>query len=100
MPKKNVVENIIFLSIIQFANYLEPLMVLPFLSRTLGVEGFGLIMVAFSACTLCFLLTDFGFNLSAPYWIARNSNYRNRVSRTIGAIFLIKFIILLIIGLI
>ncbi|HGW7175879.1 TPA: O100 family O-antigen flippase, partial [Escherichia coli] len=100
MPKKNVVENIIFLSIIQFANYLAPLMVLPFLSRTLGVEGFGLIMVAFSACTLCFLLTDFGFNLSAPYWIARNSNYRNRVSRTIGAIFLIKFIILLIIGLI
>ncbi|WP_176463201.1 oligosaccharide flippase family protein, partial [Escherichia coli] len=51
MPKKNVVENIMFLSIIQFANYLAPLMVLPFLSRTLGVEGFGLIMVAFSACT-------------------------------------------------
>ncbi|HHA1385023.1 TPA: oligosaccharide flippase family protein [Enterobacter kobei] len=99
MPKKNVVENILFLSVIQFANYLAPLMVLPFLSRILGVEGFGLIMVAFSACTLCFLLTDFGFNLSAPYWIARNSGYKNRVSRVIGAIFIIKSLILLIIGL-
>jgi PST family polysaccharide transporter len=64
----------------------------------LGIDGFGLIMVSFSACTLIFLLTDYGFNLSAPYWIANNRDYKNRVSKYIGAIFLIKLIILSLIG--
>lgn len=98
MAKNIVVENIVFLTIIQFSNYLAPLLVLPLLSRTLGIEGFGLIMIAFSACTLCYILTDFGFNLSAPYWIARNSIYKNRVSRVVGAVFLIKAAILIVIG--
>ncbi|ENM5901527.1 oligosaccharide flippase family protein [Vibrio mimicus] len=83
------------LFLVQGANYLAPLLVLPYLSRVLGLDGFGTIAIVLSACAVALIFTDFGFNLSATYWIAKNINNRKEISYHIGAIFIIKSIICL-----
>lgn len=87
--------NIICLIFVQLSNYLSPLLVLPHLSHTLGVEGFGIIMVSMSLCSLTLILTDYGFGLSASYWIAKNRDIKKNVSNYLGAVFLIKTLIVL-----
>lgn len=83
------------LTVVQFSNYLAPLLVLPYLSRTLGIDGFGMIMMSLSLCAIGFIITDYGFNLSASYWIAKHSNNIYRVSKYIGAVYVIKILLVL-----
>jgi O-antigen/teichoic acid export membrane protein len=57
--------NVISLTFLQIGNYLVPLIVLPYLTRILGVDGFGQIGFA-TAFTMYFVLfVEWGFNLSA-----------------------------------
>ncbi|MEY8711618.1 oligosaccharide flippase family protein [Mangrovibacter phragmitis] len=92
---RQVYSNIISLVFVQLSNYLAPLMVFPYLSRVLGVDGFGLVVIALSVAAISFIFTDFGFNLSAPYWIVKNRGDKNEVAKFIGAIFILKGVILL-----
>lgn len=58
-------KNAISLTILQIGQYLVPLIVLPYLTRVLGVDGFGQIGFA-AAFTMYFVLVvEWGFNLSA-----------------------------------
>ena len=58
-------QNAISLTILQIGQYLVPLIVLPYLTRVLGVDGFGQIGFA-AAFTMYFVLVvEWGFNLSA-----------------------------------
>lgn len=58
-------KNAISLTILQVGQYLVPLIVLPYLTRVLGVDGFGQIGFA-AAFTMYFVLVvEWGFNLSA-----------------------------------
>jgi PST family polysaccharide transporter len=69
---------------------IAPLIVLPYLSRVLGLDGFGLVMFALSVCAIALVITDFGFNLSATYSISKRREDKSYVNELIGAIFLIK----------
>ena len=93
--KKKIIENIFSLSVLQTANYILPLVTLPYLVRVLGPEKFGL--VAFSqAFTQYFLmLTDFGFNLSATREISINRNDKKKVATIFYSVFIVKIILLL-----
>lgn len=50
-------------------------------------------MMTLSLCALSYIFTDYGFNLSASYWIAKHRDRKRKVSQYIGAIFAIKLII-------
>jgi O-antigen/teichoic acid export membrane protein len=91
----NVAKNSMALFALQFVNMVAPLIVLPYLSRITGVDGFGLIMLALSACAIGLIITDFGFNLSATYKISKKREDIGYVSELIGAIFIIKFMLAL-----
>ena len=60
--EKKVVENAIYLTILQWFNYLIPLFILPYLVRTIGTKMFGLVMFAQTVATIFTLITDFGFS--------------------------------------
>lgn len=69
------------------------MIVLPYLSMTLGVDKYGLLMMMFSICSICMIVTDFGFDLSGTYYISKNIQDKNTINQYIGSVFLIKFII-------
>jgi len=66
--------NIAFLYILQGVAYLVPLVTLPYLSRVLGVEHFGLFGIAFGVVSVMTLITDWGFFLTATQQVARHSH--------------------------
>jgi polysaccharide transporter, PST family len=95
--------NFSYLFILQNANYIIPLLLLPYLAQTLGAENFGKIAFAQAYISYFILLTDFGFNTSSTQTIAKVQNDRIAVSRiywnTISAKFvfaLISFIVLIV----
>ncbi len=53
------------LGALQAANLAIPLLMLPFLARTLGLEKLGLMVFAMSLMQVFVILTDYGFNLTA-----------------------------------
>lgn len=97
MHNHSVFKNTISLFILQLTNVIAPLIVLPYLSRVLGINGFGLVMLAFSASSIGLVVTDFGFNLSATYSISKNRDKIDYISELIGSIFIIKMFLTLIV---
>lgn len=71
----------------QIANYAVPLLLLPFLTRQLGMEAFGMVAITLAAIQLAFVLTDYGFSLSATYSISTNRENTDFVNQKISAIF-------------
>ena len=67
---KKLASNIASLFTVQAANYLIPLLTLPYLVRILGPREFGLIAFAQAFSQYFVILTDYGFNLSATREVA------------------------------
>ena len=94
--KKTLLENFISLGMLQIVSYIIPLLSLPYLSRVLGVEKFGLVFFAFAFMQYFILLTDYGFGLSATREIAVNRHNSNNLSNIFSAVTFIKFFFLII----
>lgn len=62
--------NIASLVVLQLANYLVPLLTLPWLTRTLGIDGFGRLGFATAVVSYFTLLTEWGYSLGAARDVA------------------------------
>lgn len=93
---KRVGKNFSSLVILQGANFLLPLITLPYLVRVLGTERFGLVMFAQSFALFFIILVDFGFNLSATRAVSLNRNNKSKINEIFSSVFIIKFFLILI----
>lgn len=78
-----VVRNTVALYGVQIANYLFPIITIPYISRVLRPEGWGMVVFAQSLAMWLSLVLEYGFNLSATREIARkreDCNYLTKVS--------------------
>ena len=93
-----VLKNTFFLSVIQLANFITPILILPYLTRVFDVNEFGLIAFVLSSLALCNVITDFGFMLSATYRVAQLCSLENRenLNKFIGSIYFAKIPLVLI----
>ncbi len=96
IEKKNLLENFLSLGALQIISYVIPLINLPYLSRILGVEKFGLVFFAFAFMQYFAMFTDYGFALSATREIAVNRHNKKNLSNIFSAVTVLKIFFLLI----
>lgn len=88
---KNVqVRNVMLLYVVQFSSYLMPLITLPYLSRVLTPEKFGLVAYAQSIMWYFVTLTDYGFNLSATRQVAIHRDDKEELSKIFSSVMVAK----------
>lgn len=96
---KNIKKEALYLYVIQISNFIIPLIAFPYLTRALGVEGFGKLGFAQTMYFLFVFIIDFGFNLTGAKSISLYKDKRNNLNTLYTNIQSVKFFLFLILSL-
>lgn len=88
-----IFKNALFLYALTFSNYLIGLLLLPYLSRVLSVEKFGVIGFATSFCLVFQMVVEYGFQLSTTATISVHRDDKAKMSRTISTMTYTKLLL-------
>jgi PST family polysaccharide transporter len=91
--RKKLFSNFAALSIIQGANFVLPVLIMPVIIRRIGADHFGVVSVAQVVMIFLATLTDYGFNLTATRDIALNRSDMEKVSRIFSSVLASKLIL-------
>lgn len=86
-------KNVSALVVVQIISYLVPLLQVPYLTRTIGVELYGVYAYSLVLLQLANLVIDFGFNLYYPQLIATGRNSKTKIGELIYSCLIIKLVI-------
>lgn len=92
--RRRLLDNLFSLYAVQGLNSVLPLVVLPYLVRTLGVEQYGLLAFAQSFAQYFTIAADYGFNFSATRQIAKTRDDAESVSRLFWSVFVVKVLLM------
>lgn len=92
---RSLFSNTSALFAIQIANYILPFLLIPYLTRVLGVEGYGIVAFGLAIVQIAYVITDYGFSLSATYQIAKQQDNKPEIRRVVSAVMLCKMGLLL-----
>ena len=87
---KVLMKNTVMLYLLQFSTYLFSFLTVPYQSRILGPEIYGILGVAGAVMIYFQLFMDFGFLLSATEDISKNRDDKQYICRKITSIAIIK----------
>ena len=95
--QKTVAKNYSSLVVLQGLNYILPLLIIPFLERQLGLEKFGLVMLAQYLMAFCVAAADFGFNVTATREISIIKSLGGDYSTVYFKVFWARMILLILV---
>lgn len=67
---KTLINNVASLGVVQIVNYVFPLITIPYVSRIIGPDGFGVINYVVAIVTYFILIVNYGFDFTATRKIA------------------------------
>jgi PST family polysaccharide transporter len=80
---KRVATNFVSLTGLNFINYFFPIIVIPYLTRVLGVEKYGLYVFSFAIIQYLTLIVNYGFDYSATKYIAIHRDDKDKISEVV-----------------
>jgi Membrane protein involved in the export of O-antigen and teichoic acid len=84
-----------WLGVLQFANYLIPLLIIPYIVRVLGADVFGKVTYAQNIISYFTLIVNFGFDYSATREIAVNKENKIHITQIFWTVIKQKTVLLL-----
>ncbi len=84
MKNKNIVNNTIMLMIFNIAKIVFPFITLPYLTRILTTDSYGIVAYVKTVMSYMQIFVDFGFVLSATKDIVKCRENKNEMERVIG----------------
>jgi O-antigen/teichoic acid export membrane protein len=93
---KVLLGNFFSLSILQIVNYLLPLVTIPYLTKIIGANLFGLLAIASAIIVYFQTFVDFGFDYSGARDIANNQTDVKAISKIFWTIIITKLILMII----
>lgn len=92
---KTLMSNFLYLTLMQVAGFIFPLLTLPYLAKVIGIDGFG--RIAFASAVIMWLQTvsDWGFNYTATRNIARNRDDKQMVSKIFSSVFWARCVLMI-----
>jgi len=90
---KNILTNFFSLSTLQVLGYLLPIVLLPYLIRTIGPEKFGLIAFAQAFIQYFIMLSDYSFGLTATREISVHRNKEEKVNAIFSTVIVVKLLL-------
>lgn len=87
---RRVLKNVGHLFLAQGINYIFPLLTLPYLTYTLGIDGFGIYAFAQVIVQYFQVFTDYGFNLTATRKLAAAQNSSEEIENIFWSVLVVK----------
>ena len=94
--EKSLFKNTAFLYILTFSNYLFGLITLPYETRVLGPEYFGILGFAAAFYSYFYIIFDFGFILCGTKKITENIGNRNALGKIVSGITIAKILLFIV----
>lgn len=91
----NTIKNITFLGLMHATNYLAPIIIIPALLMKIGIEKYGLVVLAQSIMMIFSSIADFGINISGIRQISQARGDQKKLTKIIATILLSKAMLLL-----
>ncbi|MBQ7346632.1 MAG: oligosaccharide flippase family protein [Clostridia bacterium] len=98
MSKSKVAKNTIMLYLMSIAKLILPLLTLPYLTRVLSEETYGMVSYVKSCMTYMQLIVDFGFILSSVKDIVNANEDKTKIGYITGNTFLSKLLLCIFAG--
>ncbi len=91
--KSDLLKNMSSLTLIQLANYAVPLLLIPYISRIVGVDNYGKLEYARVFVLYFTILIDYGFNYTATREVATERNNLESLRKVFSQVFVCKIIL-------
>lgn len=96
IKNNTILTNIASLGLLQMANYVIPILVIPFVTRALGADAFGKAMYAQNIIAYLTIIVNYGFEYAATQDVAINKDNHQRLVNIFWSVISSKFVLLLV----
>jgi PST family polysaccharide transporter len=93
LKNKDIFTDLVSLYITHFANYLIPLILIPYVTRKIGVGGWGQIAIITAWSQLAVMFIEYAYHLSAQREVAENRDNKEKVEEIIKGVVSAKLIL-------